>query len=153
MNQNHIPNQDCEPTEKQMLNLLGRKATLWSDLREYLVNHYPECVPVFSVEGKSRDYTIRYRKSGKTLVTLYPASKSLTVLVVLGKKEVAKVEAFESKLSDKTRELFRKTNQLHDGRWLWINPTSKTDLESIKMLLNAKRRPKRPSLSDVTICL
>ena len=131
-----------EPTEKQMLELLGKKATLWSDLREYLANHYPECIPVFALEGKNKEYTIRYRKSGKTLVTLYPASKSLTVLVVLGRKEVAKVEACESKLSNKTRELFRNTNQLHDGRWLWIRPSTQKDIESIKILLNAKRRAK-----------
>ena len=132
-----------KPTERQMLRLLGKKATLWSGLREYLANHYPECIPVFTLEGKNKEYTIRYRKSGKTLVTLYPASKSLTVLVVLGKKEVAKVEACESKLSKKIRDLFRNTNQLHDGRWLWIRPSSKADLESIKILLNAKRRAKR----------
>ena len=135
-------NQDYEPTEKQMIKLLGKKATLWSDLRAYLANHYPECVPVFQIEGKDKSYTIRYRKSGKTLVTLYPASKSLTVLVVLGKKEVDKIEQFENKLSKKICDLFHNVKQYHDGRWLWIKPSTKKDIESIKMLLNAKRRPK-----------
>ena len=142
MKREHVGNQSCEPTEKQMLELLGKKAALWSDLREYLASNYPQCLPVFTVEGKGADYTIRYRKSGKTLVTLYPADKALTVLVVLGKKEVAKVEQFENKLSKKIRELFKNTNQLHDGRWLWIKPSTKKDIESIKMLLKAKRRPK-----------
>ena len=140
MSKKRVPNQNCEPTEKQMLELLGSKALLWSSLREYLASNYPECIPVFTIEGKDADYTIRYRKSGKTLVTLYPADKALTVLVVLGKKEVAKVEAFENKLSKKIRELFNNTNQLHDGRWLWIKPSIKKDIESIKMLLNAKRK-------------
>ena len=56
-----------------------------------------------SGDPKRRVYVLAksYRKSGKTLVTLYPASKSLTVLVVLGKKEVAKVEQFENKLAKK----------------------------------------------------
>ena len=147
MNQKYTANQNCEPTEKQMLKLLGKKATLWSSLREYLANHYPECIPVFTIEGKNADYTIRYRKSGKTLVTLYPGKKSLTVLVVLGKKEVDKVEQFENKLSKKIRELFNNTEQFHDGRWLWIKPSTQKDIESIKMLLNAKRRPKCCELS------
>ena len=142
MNHKRMPNMDYEPSADEMLELLGKKATLWSDLREYLADYYPQCVPIFTLEGKDKTYTIRYRKSGKTLVTLYPASKSLTVLVVLGKKEVAKVVARQSKLSNKTRDLFNNTNQLHDGRWLWLKPTSKADLESIKILLNAKRRAK-----------
>lgn len=131
-----------EPTEKQMLELLGGKAPLWSSLREYLASSYPQCIGVFTIEGKNKDYTIRYRKSGKTLVTLYPGEKSLTVLIVLGKKEVAKVEQFEKKLSKKIQEIFSCTNQLHDGRWLWIKPSSKADIESIKIMLNAKRRPR-----------
>ncbi len=64
------------------------------------------------------------------------------MLVVLGKKEVAKVEQLENKLSKKVQELFRNTDQLHDGRWLWIKPSSKADIKSIKVLLNVKRKPK-----------
>jgi len=142
MDQKHTSNHNCEPTEKQLLKLLDKKAALWSDLREYLIDHYPQCIPIFTIEGKDAVYTIRYRKGGKTLVTLYPADKALTVLVVLGKKEVAKVEQFENKLSKKIRELFNNTNQLHDGRWLWIRPSTQKDIASIKMLLNIKRRPK-----------
>ena len=141
MNQKHSSNQNCEPTEKRMLELLGSKAPLWSSLREHLASNYPQCVSVFTIEGKNADYTIRYRKSGKTLVTLYPAEESLTVLVVLGKKEVAKVEQFENSLSRKMQELFKNTDQLHDGRWLWIRPSTKKDIDSIKILLKVKRRP------------
>ncbi len=67
-------------------------------------------------------------------------------MVVLGKKEVVKAEAVFDKLSVGVRKLFRETDQLHDGRWLWIRPSSKTDIESIKILLNAKRRPKPCSI-------
>ena len=142
MSKEQISGGKCEPTETEMLKLLGSKAKFWLSLREYLVSHYPECVPVVTIGKKEEDYTIRYRKSGKTLVTLCPASKSLTVLVVLGKKEVAKVEVLENKLSKKIRDLFHNVKQYHDGRWLWIKPSTKKDIESIKVLLNAKRQPK-----------
>ena len=142
MSNKRISNKECEPTEAEMLKFLGAKAKLWSSLREYLGDYYPQCVPVFTIEGKDKAYTIRYRKSGKTLVALYPTSKSLTLLVVLGKKEVAKVETFENKLSKQIRNLFHHAKQYHDGRWLWIKPSTQKDIESIKMLLNAKRRPK-----------
>ena len=136
----HLP-EDQIP-EDQILELLGEKANLWLSLRENLANYYPDCIPLFGVEGKNKEFVIRYRKSGRTLVTLYPAGNSLVVLVVLGQKEVAKTEALVDKLSTTVRELFQETDQLHDGRWLWIRPSSKTDVESIMLLLSTKRRPK-----------
>ena len=138
--------QDSEPTEDQLRELLGSKAPLWASLRQYLGNYYPQCVPVSTIEGQNASYTIRYRQSGKTLVTLHPAKNDLTVLVVLGKKEVAKVEVFEDKLSKRVRDLFRSTNQLHDGLWLWIKPSTEKDIDSVKMLLNVKRRPMAPEV-------
>ena len=138
---NDVIQQASDIPEGQILELLGKKAALWLSLREYLAHCYPGCVPVFGMEGKNKEYVIRYRKSGRTLVTLYPASSSLVVLIVLGKKEVVKTETLLDKLSTKVRKLFQETDQLHDGRWLWIKPSSRTDLESIKLLLSTKRRP------------
>jgi len=143
MRDSKVIQQDGDIPEEQILEMLGYKANLWLSLREYLADFYPDCAPVSCIEGKNKDYVIRYRKSGRTLVTLYPARSSVVVLVVLGKKEVAKTEALVDKLSKKVRKLFQETAQLHDGRWLWISPTSKSDIESIKLLLSTKRRPKR----------
>ena len=133
---------ECEPTENRMLKWIGSKAALWSDLREYLASHYDH-LPELDFGGKKYGWSVRYRKSGKTLVTLFPERDSFTALIVLGKKEVAKAEAVFDKLSVGVQKLFQETNQLHDGRWLWIRPSSKADIESIKILLNTKRLAKQ----------
>ncbi len=141
MSYERMLNKGCKPTEAEMLKCVGKRAFLWSDLREYLASGYDH-VPELDFGGKKYGWSVRYRKSGKTLVTLFPECGGYTALVVLGKKEIVKAEAVLDKLSMKVRKLFRETNQLHDGRWLWLRPTSKADLESIKILLNAKRRAK-----------
>ena len=128
--------------EKQIQALLGQRADVWHSIRKYLTDYYHDCEPIFAVEGKNRDYVIRYRKGGKTLVTLCPEKNALVVLVVLGKLEVLKAEALVEKLNPKTRKLLLGTDQLHDGRWLWIKPSTKADVESIKLLLSTKRQPK-----------
>ena len=141
MSYERILDKECKPTESQMLKWIGKRAMLWSDLREYLVFGYDHPAEL-DFAGKKYGWSVRYRKSGKTLATLFPERGGFTALVVLGNKEVAKIEECVKKLSKKVRELFENTDQLHDGRWLWIRPSSKADIESIKMLLNAKRRPK-----------
>ncbi|HEX7319714.1 MAG TPA: DUF3788 domain-containing protein [bacterium] len=126
------------PTDKDMLKLVGRKAALWTELRVYIAEHYDHS-PILSVGKKDYDWTIRYRKSGKTLVSLMPEKNEFCVLVVLGREEVAKVKTL--KLGQYTKGIFQNAKQFHDGKWLWLRPGSKTDLEDIKALLSIKRKP------------
>jgi len=120
---------------------LGGASELWSSLVDSLASRYDH-EPVKLREGKDQTWTVRYRKGGKTLVTLYPRKGELVVLVVLGKDEVAKAKAV--RLSGRVKETFETAKQFHDGRWLWIRPSTKADVESILALLAVKRRPKRP---------
>jgi hypothetical protein len=129
-----------EPSERTILKLIGTKAPLWRDIRKYLASHY-EHEPVMSIGKKEHDWTIRYRKSGKTLVTLCPEENQFCILVVLGKNEVAKAK--DIKLNSFVKNIFETAKQYHDGRWLWIRPKSKDDIESVKILLTVKRKPKK----------
>jgi hypothetical protein len=94
-----------------------------------------------SIGKKEYDWTIRYRKSGKTLVTLMPEKDGFCVLVVLGKEEIAK--AVTLKLNPFVKNIFQTAKQYHDGRWLWVRPRNEKDIESIKTLLMVKRKPKK----------
>jgi len=122
-----------------ILEALDGKKGLWQDLVDYLEAHYNH-EPVVTREGKERSLTIRYRKGGKTLVTLYPKENEFVVLVVLGKEEVEKAKA--TRLNKNVKEVFEKARQYHEGRWLWIKPRTKADIESIFKMLALKRKPK-----------
>ncbi|MFQ6092574.1 MAG: DUF3788 domain-containing protein [bacterium] len=129
------------PTDRSIAAILGRREGLWADLREYLADSY-EHSPEMSFDGPKYGWAIRYRKSGKTLVTLYPERGSFTVLVVLGGNEVEKAQQTAGDLSKRVRDVMEKAEPRRDGRWLWIRPVTKGDIESVKTLLCAKRRPK-----------
>jgi hypothetical protein len=123
-----------------MLKLIGQKAPLWKELRTYLSEHYDH-EPITSTGKKEYDWTIRYRKSGKTLVTLMPEKDNFCILVVLGKEEIKKAKDIE--LNAFIKNIFETAKQFHDGRWLWIRPHSSGDIESVKALLAVKKKPKR----------
>jgi len=131
-------NKPVKPTEKTILELVGTQAVLWSELRIYLSTHYDH-VPMLSIGKKEYDWTIRYRKGGKTLVTLSPEKNGFCVLVVLGKEEVAKAKL--AALNPFLKNIFETAKQYHDGRWLWIRPRNEQDIKSIKVLLTVKRKP------------
>ena len=90
--------------EKEIQLLLGKQAAIWTAIRKYLAEYYPDCEPVFSIEGKDKNYVYRYRKSSRTLITLCPEKASLIALIVLGKKEVLKVESILDKLNNKMKK-------------------------------------------------
>jgi len=134
-----ILDEDHEPSEREIIATIGA-GDLWLDLKEYLERSYdfhPE--PVFY--GKKYGWTIRYRKSGKTLISLFPEHGAFTALVVLGKKEGERVAGRLDELSSTTRALIGDAKQLHDGKWLWIRVFERSHVEDVKRLLAVKRKP------------
>jgi hypothetical protein len=86
---------------------------------------------------------VRYRKSGKTLITLTPEKGAVRVHVVLGREESEKALSMRKELSPKMYKLIENTKQLHDGRWLWVRLFQTKEADDVKKLLPIKRRPKK----------
>ena len=134
-------NKERQPTEEEMLDTIGQTAA-WLDLRQYLEENY-DFTPELVFYGKKYGWTVRYRKSGKTLCSLFPEKGAFTALVVLGKKEAGKALAMLDEFSPGVRTLLGGAEQLHDGRWLWIRVLTIAEANDIKELLRVKRRPRK----------
>lgn len=131
-----------EPSEEIVKKFLGKQASkAWMTLRQYIEGHY-DFSPETAFYGKNYGWSVRYRRSGKTLCSLFPERGAFSALIVLGKKEVEKVAGISDDLSPSVREIFFGTEQLHDGRWLWIRLKTVNDVDDIKRLLAEKRKPK-----------
>jgi hypothetical protein len=129
--------------DDEMVKFLGRKAgSVWKKISTYMYENY-DFEPIR--ESESLDATIRYRRSGKTLLTFYPKKNELTVLIIFGKKEVEKFESMTDEFSPEIVDLFHNTKQFHDGRWLHINVPPFENFKDIKKLLAIKRKPKHCS--------
>jgi len=132
-----------KPTEEEIVSFIGERAKeAWLEIRQFLEDHY-DIQPETIFYGTKYGWTIRYRKSGKTLCSLFPEKGEFTVLIILGKKESEKVLAIQDELSSKINKLLRDTEQLHDGRWLWIKLQTASDTDGTKKLLQIKRKPKK----------
>ena len=131
--------EDHTPSESDILAAIGEREQ-WLELRGYLEQHY-DFLPELVYYGKTYGWTIRYRKSGKTLISLFPEQGAFTALVVLGRKEAEKAAKRLSELSQATRRLIGSEKQLHDGKWLWIRILEPSQVHDIKLLLTAKRKP------------
>ena len=130
------------PIEKEITDFIGEPAKgAWIELRQFLKESY-DIVPEM-IFDKKHGWDVRYRKSGKTLVTLTPEKGAVRVLIVLGREESEKILSMQSELSPKMYNLIENTKQLHDGRWLWIRLYQTKDAEDIEKILPIKRKPKK----------
>ena len=129
------------PTEQEIIEFIGDPAkNAWMKLRQFLDEHYD--IPPEMIFGKKHGWDIRYRRSGKTLITLTPEKGAVRILIVLGKKESEKALSMKNELNPKMYNLIENTKQLHDGRWLWIRLLQTSDAKDVEKLLPLKRRPK-----------
>ena len=141
MSNERLLDKNNAPTWDSMEKHVGSRANVWRKVNEYIQGKYDH-LPEIKYFAKNYGWTIRYHRKGKTLCYLFPEHNSFSILIVLGSSEVEKVEAHKNDLNPKTLDIFNNTEQLHDGRWLWIKEVEMDDLPSFKVLLTAKKKPK-----------
>lgn len=135
-------NKQETPSDNQIHNYIGSRVELWDSIHTYVKAHY-EFKPELVFFTKKYGWTIRYRRSGKTLCYFFPEEDAFSILIVLGAKEAANLETMRHEVNDNIMTVFDTTEQLHDGRWMWVRILDKSDLESLILLLNAKKKPKK----------
>lgn len=75
----------------------------------------------FSSCSLEKGWNLKFKKSGKTLCTIYPRESYFTVMLVIGRKEK---ESFETILPDCTpalREIYHNTKEGNGQRWLMVS--------------------------------
>ncbi|HVN14143.1 MAG TPA: DUF3788 domain-containing protein [Anaerolineales bacterium] len=128
-----------QPTMPEVLGTIGTKQPLWEELTQFISSNYP--IPgEWNFGGKNYGWNLWYRKSDKTLLSLFPQQDSFVVQIVLGKDQAE--QALDLKLGAHVGTVLREASQLHDGRWLFIPVKTEKDVKDIQQLIQVKRKPK-----------
>ena len=120
---------------------MGNAHPLWERLQRFIETNY-QIPGELSYGGKKYGWNLWYRKSGKSLTSLYPQQDGFVAQVVLGRDQAGKAATLE--LGEKVRRLVDDTPLLHDGQWLFIPVTEERDVMDVEKLLLLKRRPVLP---------
>lgn len=94
----------------------------------------------FSSCSWEKGRNIKFKKSGKTLCTVYPGEGYFTVMIVIGRKEKA---AVEERLTDCTAELqniYSETKEGNGQKWLMFDLVDKGQMyDDIFRLIEIRR--------------
>lgn len=66
-------------------------------------------------------WNVKFKKSGRSLCTIYPRESFFTVMVVIGRREKGAVEAILPDCAPRLREIYAQTRELNGQRWLMID--------------------------------
>ena len=136
-----------EPTLKNFNDVeavLGKSIEAFEKIVEYIRTSY-DMEEVFTIYDRRKDgkNELKFRKSGKTLVTFYIKEKLFTVLIIFGKNEREKFEIEQGKYSEYIIDCYTNTKTYHDGKWIFIDVKSKKYINDIIELLNIKKKPNK----------
>jgi hypothetical protein len=126
------------PSEKEIERALGKRYVLYEALIDFMKRSY-QLGGELSYGGKNYGWNLWFRKSGKTLLNLFPQDGFYIAQVVLGKEQVEKAKVL--KLGKRVAEVFSKASQFHDGRWLYAPVKTAKDAKDIQELVALKRKP------------
>jgi hypothetical protein len=126
------------PTGREIERALGRRYVLFQTLVDFMKRSY-QLKGEWIFGGKNYGWNLWFRRSGKTLLNLFPQDGFPVAQVVLGKEQVKKARSL--KLGKHVAEVFSKAAQFHDGRWLYAPVKTAKDAADIQELIALKRKP------------
>lgn len=91
-----------------------------------------------------KGWNIKFKKSGKTLCTIYPREGYFTVMIVVGAKEKPLAEAILPECTKELQNIYHQTKEGNGQRWLMIDLEEQGSLyrdllQLIQLRMNLKK--------------
>lgn len=134
------------PSVKDIKAYIGKSEPIWNELTSFIEDTYKVNFQMsYSKCCAQPGWNIKYKKSGKSLCTLYPMEDYFIALIVVGAKEEdeVKIAMDAGMFTTYVMELYQKTVFSAGGRWLMIEVKNKEILNDIKTLIKIRVNPKR----------
>jgi hypothetical protein len=141
---------DAVPTRAELAAASGSGQERWDRLVAWVEGTYGVTgEPLYF--GRDSGWVLRFRRSGKSLLTLLPlAGGGVRALVVVGPSAWAAVA--DAELSDPIRTAWAAAHPYPDGRWLWPLVEDNAIVDDIEQLVALKspppRRPRKPAAAE-----
>jgi hypothetical protein len=134
------------PTHEALEVALASTAGWWMRIERWIGATYGVTgEPLFY--GKESGWATRYRRGGKSLVTLLPMHDALRAVVVIGPSAAAGMNAL--RIQPETLAAFERARPYPDGRWLELPIASEADVDDLLTLISHKSPPPRRPRSSV----
>jgi len=91
---------------------------------------------------------LRFRRGGKTLVTLCIREGYFIACIVLGKEEREKFDEQRETFGETVCKIYDEAYTYHDGKWIAFDVRDESLIDDMIRLLHVKRKPNRKVLPE-----
>ena len=130
-----------QPTEEEILAMIGPKLPLWQELIQFIRENYPVEEDFKFLYGKKYGWALRFRIRRQLLTSLYPTAGGFTAQVNLSPEAVEQALAMQP--GKNVQDAIARAHPYPEGRWLFIPVESADDVEDVKRLLTLRAETKR----------
>lgn len=120
----NLLDKNCYPTLDEIAELVNNACFIQFCIEMKALHNCNEKIEYSSCSWE-KGWNIKFKKSGKTLCTIYPREHYFTVMVVVGRKEKASVEAILPMCTPEMQEIYKESKEGNGQRWLIINMEDK----------------------------
>jgi hypothetical protein len=143
MEYERIYNKDPLPSYDEIRNFIGDIAVRQFDrLVKFVEENYNFNKEVY-FGGKNYGVMLRFRKSGKTLLSIFPEKNGFSIVLVYGRKEIEQFENRKNEYSSFITSIYDATKQYHDGKWLLIRIEDDRYLNELIEMIKIKKKPNK----------
>ncbi len=124
-----------KPTAKAIDKIVGLAGRNWKEINDFLVSTL-ELKGELKFYGVNYGWAIRYSKSGKSVIALYPDKDGFTAQIIMKRAQLE--AAYEYGVSDSTKEAANRATGFKEGRWVFIHVDAKSGINDVVTLVNAR---------------
>lgn len=92
----------------------------------------------FKFYGINYGWALNFRKSGKSLISIYPGDNMFTVQIILDRMQAE--NAISSNISESIKSIISNTEEICEGKWIYIKVTPTSEINDIQTLLKIRMK-------------
>jgi len=126
---------NIKPDQNIINNSLSTAQTSFNELTGFIENNYKSHGEL-KFYGKNYGWAIRFNRSGKSLIALYPGNNEFTAQVILNDHQVE--AALDSDIDFSIKKIISETPEIKEGKWIFIKISTEIKLSDIKKLISIR---------------
>ncbi len=129
-----------KPDYQEISTALSGIKPAWDELINYIDSTY-KIKGEYKFYGKNFGWALRFNKSGKSLIALYPSDNAFTAQIILNAEQVK--EALLIIKNGQIIKTIRETTYIIEGKWIYIKMSDISLLDDIKNLIRIRASIKK----------